>query len=219
MVKSQPYLKAIAWTILSAGLAWGVSMILPSTTHNGYSIIILTLIVVIVIWALIFRKKMNTRGGKMIFYFGIALSVIGFALISSQLDFHNEQNKSEIQIQTDTLITDITAYSKTVPPMPMPTYSDDPAERDRLWSEYTQNITDYYSKINSDFFNKFNTRIANTMIKLHDFHIITDDEFESDKYLYNFMPTAYNTYASALLERLNIYKARLDILEETLREK
>jgi len=77
----------------------------------------------------------------------------------------------------------------------------------------------YYTKLNSDFFNKSNTRIADTMLKLHDLHIISDSEFEQDKFLYNFMPTAYNTYASALLEKLNTYKVRLDTLEKTLRAK
>ncbi len=155
----------------------------------------------------------------MVFYFGIVFIILGFGLVVSQLNFHSEETKSEIHTQLDSLITDITEYSKGVPPMPRPTYSKDPNERDELWSEYTQKLTDYYSRLNSDFFNRFNTRIADTMIKLHDLHIVTDIEFEQDEHLYNFMPTAYNTYASSLLEKLNIYKARLDNLEKTLSTK
>lgn len=129
------------------------------------------------------------------------------------------RGRSGIQIQTDTLIADITAYAKSVPPMPIPTYSKDPVERDKQWAEYTQQLIDYNSKMNAEFFDKFNTRIADTMIKLHGLHVITDTEFNQDKYLYNFMPTAYNAYGSLLLEKLNIYKALLDNLEKALSTK
>jgi hypothetical protein len=145
----------------------------------------------------------------MIFGFGTALLVIGIVMVITQLNFYQEQNKSEIQIQTDSLIADITSYEKTIPQMPQPTYSKDPIEMQKLWDEYNKAITDYYSKLNSDFFDKFNTRIANTIIKLHNLNIISDTEFEQTKSFYNFMPTAH-VGLPILLERLNTYKVRLD---------
>ena len=65
-------------------------MMLPSTPHNGISIVILTLVIVVIIWAFAIRSKTRTRGKKMIFYFGIGFLIIGFFLIISQLDLHKE---------------------------------------------------------------------------------------------------------------------------------
>jgi hypothetical protein len=96
--KSHSYLIAITGTILSLGLGLGVSMILPSTTHNGISIIILTLTTVGIIWAFILRRKLSIGGRKMIFYLGISFLVIGFGLIVSQLNFKNAQIQNALDI-------------------------------------------------------------------------------------------------------------------------
>ncbi len=219
---------------LSALLSWAIPKYLEInnmiTQENSYwllcSIYIGVLVIICVLiwgfWPAIKRIRLKQGASKMAVIIGSILfvgGIVGIGLLLSQVHFHSERTRSEIQIQTDSLISDITAYAKTVPPMPMPRYSGDPIKDHEIFSEYTQQISDYYTQLNSDFFSKFNTRIADTMIKLHDLHIMNDSEFAQDQYLYNFMPTAYNTYASALLGKLNTYKVALDKLEQTLRTK
>jgi hypothetical protein len=141
------------------------------------------------------------RWNKMLIALGAILIISGIAVIMPQIKLNNEQVKSELQIQVDSLIADITAYGKTIPPRPMPTYSKDTIEMEKLWSEYNAKSSEYSHSINSDFFSKFNTRIADTMIKLHNLNIISDSEFDQAKSFYNFMPTAY-TAMPILLENL-----------------
>ena len=81
----------ILGTVLSIGIGVGAQMILPSTPHNGVSIIALTIAVVAIIWALSLRRTRLKRGGsKMIFYLGIGFILVGCVFVATQLDFHAE---------------------------------------------------------------------------------------------------------------------------------
>jgi LPXTG-motif cell wall-anchored protein len=82
-----PYLKGIAGTIFAGLASWGATMILPSTHHNGVSLIILGLAIAGIFWALSLRRK---KGGNKMFYLGIAFIIIGCAFIVRQLDFRVE---------------------------------------------------------------------------------------------------------------------------------
>jgi hypothetical protein len=62
-------------------------MTLPSTHHNGVSLIVLGITIAGVIWALSLPKK---QGGNKMFYLGIALIVIGCAFVIARLDFRVE---------------------------------------------------------------------------------------------------------------------------------
>jgi hypothetical protein len=82
-------LYAILGTVLSIGVGVGAQMILPSTPHNGISIIILTIALVAIIWALSLRhKRLKKKGGsKIMFYLGIACIIVGCVFVITQLDF------------------------------------------------------------------------------------------------------------------------------------
>jgi LPXTG-motif cell wall-anchored protein len=87
-----PYLKGVAGTIGSGLLFWGVSMILPSTHHNGISLIILGIAIAGIFWALSLRRKKG--GSNMIFYLGIAFIIVGCVVVITQLDFHTESQSN-----------------------------------------------------------------------------------------------------------------------------
>jgi hypothetical protein len=82
-----PILRGIGGTAGSGLLFWGISMILPSTHHNGVSLIILAVAVASVFWAFSLHRK---QGGNKMFYVGIALIVVGCALVITRLDFRVE---------------------------------------------------------------------------------------------------------------------------------
>ena len=86
----------ILGTILSIGIGVGAQMILPSTPHNGISIIILTIAVVAIIWGLSLQRTRLKKGGrsKMIFYLGIGFIVAGCVFIATQLDFRMEAQQA-----------------------------------------------------------------------------------------------------------------------------
>ena len=63
-------------------------MLLPSTVHNGWSIIILTVAIIVIIWA--FTLYNRKRGRRMIFYGGIFLIALGMVTVITQLDFKGE---------------------------------------------------------------------------------------------------------------------------------
>jgi hypothetical protein len=214
-IKSRPYTSGITGTILSIGISWAVSMMIPSTFHNGISIFILAIALVVLIWAFVLPKKSSMRRGKMaLFCIGIGMIVIGGAFVISQLEYSTDK-KSVLQEQLDTLMADLVDYEKTIPPSPTPVYSADPIERDREWNEFTQQIIEHGNKVNADFFSKYNNRIADILIKLNNLKVITDSEFAETKNFINFAPTAH-VGLPLLLENLQIYKSRLDELEKAL---
>lgn len=86
-----PYFKGIAGTIFAGLASWGATMILPSTHHNGVSLIILGLAIAGIFWALSLRRK---KGGNKMFYIGIVFILVGCAFIVSQLDFRVEAEPS-----------------------------------------------------------------------------------------------------------------------------
>ncbi|NQT71835.1 MAG: hypothetical protein HQ553_03570 [Chloroflexi bacterium] len=163
---------------------------------------------------------------------GIALIVIGLIMITTQLDFSKEskteatietkpsdeestpslEKKSEIQMELDTLISNIAEFVSNEPPAPTQIQGED-------WASWQQRYSEHRDKIQSDFFNSFNTRIAGVVEKLHNLKIISADEYESVKTHYNHASTIYAARATSLIEKLNIYKARLDEMEKTFTSK
>jgi hypothetical protein len=71
-------------------------MILPSTPHNGISIIILTIAIVVIIWVLNLRHKRLKKKGvsRMFFYLGIAFIIAGCVFVVTQLDFRIESQSN-----------------------------------------------------------------------------------------------------------------------------
>jgi hypothetical protein len=95
LLKSHPFIISIPLTILPLGIGWGLSMLLPSTVHNGISIIVLTIVVMapFLVWDYTLFKKLGSKafpkkgGKKVIFYVGVLLLIVGSAMILTQMNF------------------------------------------------------------------------------------------------------------------------------------
>jgi hypothetical protein len=104
IIKLHPKISAFTGTILSGCIFWGASMILPSTPHNGISIIILALATVFLIWELVFFKHLQQkRRVKMIFGIGTALILIGIVLVATQLNYRQTPTVSNAPTVNTTL--------------------------------------------------------------------------------------------------------------------
>ncbi|MFC1932699.1 hypothetical protein ACFLXU_03590 [Chloroflexota bacterium] len=179
MIKSRRYLNAVAGTILSGGLAWGASMMFLSTPHNGISIILLTLSIVGIIWAFTLHRSINTRGRKMIFYFGIGLIVIGAVMVITQLDFHRElaspnstDNLISIRENGQSLISDINEFvadrNLTKPPVKSSLESDS-------FEDWKKSI-EYSRQTDHLFVYKFRQRVVNFGYEMRKAEIISEDD-------------------------------------------
>ncbi len=117
IIKSHDFVVSIIVFVCTIGIGWGISMILPSTLHNGISIIILTLTMIIplIIWDLLLIKNKReiflrkARRSRMIFIIGIAFIVIGFVMVITQLNFESEIQPTNTtnSITTTTTISEI----------------------------------------------------------------------------------------------------------------
>jgi hypothetical protein len=126
LFKSHPVINLIALTILTLGFGWGLSMIIPSTPHNGFSIIIITLVIAIpfFIWDYIIYRKIelnvlpNKGVKRMIFILGIIFIVVGFALVITQLNFKTEAQATVKTQSTTTTSVVITTNSISFDQLP-----------------------------------------------------------------------------------------------------
>jgi hypothetical protein len=147
--------------ILPIGLGWGLSMILPSTLHNGISIIFLTVVVIaiLIIGDVILRRRKNwsvfrqRKGAKMIFGLGILFVVGGLVMIVTQLDFR----ASTPSPQTTTPPTTTPLVTSPTSTFKFPTFVDaseiNPSQEVDIWlgengicstykwSDFTSNTT------------------------------------------------------------------------------
>ncbi len=141
--------------------------------------------------------------------FGIVSIIICASLLIPRLSVYAPETRTPTQIQLDTLITDIIAYEKSVPPSPsLPVYTNDSAEREKLSKEYNQQLKDYYYQRNRDFFGEFSATTANITTKLHDLNIITDEEYQDMQAYSN--STLFMSISPIFLQHLQKYKNRLD---------
>jgi len=99
----------IASAIITGGIWWGLAMLLPSTPHNGISIIVISVVVGVILFILAYiqtkrpRQSKLPRGGrgKMVFIFGIIFIVAGLLMEITQLDFHittTEETAPQLQV-------------------------------------------------------------------------------------------------------------------------
>jgi hypothetical protein len=153
------------------------------------------------------KNKMIVTIGLYIGGVGILCVIIGAVLALPRLSIPVKDVRIPLQIQLDTLIDDITYYSQTIPPLPL----QNPNES---WNDYTQKIITFSQKLNYEMAGKFNSKIIDTINKLHNFHIISDAEFQDNQQ--NITTVAVQvTITMILLPKLQKYKTDLDSFVQT----
>ena len=117
LFKTHPIINALALIILGTGYGVGIPMMLNPTPHNGFSIVIMTTVIVcgILLYDYVGLKNLGRKAlpkGRIklvIFYISIILIVIGFIGIVTQMNFKSEPSAT---IQTTQSIKNVTT-SKT----------------------------------------------------------------------------------------------------------
>jgi hypothetical protein len=197
------------------GVITSQSFWLPYSILIG--IIVFLLIAVWGYWPDIKRIEKKKEAKKMVLNIGLAFValgvvslIVGSVLTIPRLKFQVD-TRAPIQVQLDTLISDITNFEKTIPPMP----TQNPGES---WNDYTQRLLAYNQITNSEWVAEFNSRIIDTINKLHDIRIISDSEYQNDQQ-YITSVAAQPSIWMVLLPRLQAYKVSLDTLEQTMNAK
>lgn len=120
LFKTHLVVNLIALFVLALGLGVGLPMMIISTPHNGLSVVILTLTIVIalLIYDYILYKKLGRdalpkrRVRQAMFYLGIAFVVAGFTIVITQMNF-----KSETQTQASTQPSIATSAQAPITPV------------------------------------------------------------------------------------------------------